>query len=538
MSFENKGALTTTVTISMSPDRRGNFVCDGTADDVQFVAARDYCTALGGGLVHVHALPAGVTHYDISVRLEWDSYVNLEGEGRENTILRLGNDQQTTMFSIDDEEWISIRHLKLDGNKANNAVAAGNTAGLEIEDSSHVIVEDVWAYGCARHGFLTRRTNGLNEDIWFVRCRAEECTDNGWNMAGVSVGGMINCECTKASNVGIAIHTGCRNVYAIDCISWDNTNSDNIGAGGGNWGFSFEGDTKFCGLVGCKSHSNVASVLGSGADAGNMYAVVLGCMFQEPDGLVWGLDKSIISNNLLYMSSGTAIELTVDVTYVQVSNNRIVDSDSLNRGIRAKGDYCSIIDNEFHDMTTGIRLDVGADYNKIQGNRFFGCIPLDDQGSIGTIFSSKTFQFIQGTTFISADGSAKGWEINAEADMAVALGQLPLEVQQVVRLKIWAVALGAPVGGGGQMHLDIVVQAGVDDAAYTTENISLANFDSVTTDYVNNDVVHWSMDSSDDADIGDLVGGMSVECKINGGTAADPDGATNATFRVVEIEYV
>ncbi len=172
--------------------------------------------------------------------------------------------------------------------------------------------------------------------------------------------------------------------------------------------------------------------------------------------------------------------------------------------------------------------------NQLRGN---GTRGFNDAGT-DTKLATLRKQFVQGTTFISADGSAKGWEINAEADFAVALEQLPLEVQQVVRVKIWAVALGAPAGGGGQMHLDIVIQAGADDLAYTTENISLANFDSVTTDYVNTDVVHWSVDSGDDANIDTLVGGMSLECKVNGGTAVAPDGATNATFRVMEIEVV
>jgi len=68
--------------------------------------------------------------------------------------------------------------------------------------------------------------------------------------------------------------------------------------------------------------------------------------------------------------------------------------------------------------------------------------------------------------------------------------------------------------------------------------VALANFDSVTTDYVANDVVHWSCDSGDDADIGSMVGGMSIEFKVIYEGGADPDGATNAVFRTVEVEYV
>ena len=88
------------------------------------------------------------------------------------------------------------------------------------------------------------------------------------------------------------------------------------------------------------------------------------------------------------------------------------------------------------------------------------------------------------------------------------------------------------------MHLEIVMNAGADDLAFNTEPVALANFDSVTIDYVADDVVHWSCDSEDDADIGSMVGGMSMEFKVIYEAGSDPDGATNAVFRAVEVEYV
>jgi len=163
--------------------------------------------------------------------------------------------------------------------------------------------------------------------------------------------------------------------------------------------------------------------------------------------------------------------------------------------------------------------------------------PFSDQGT-DTKLATKIYQFIQGTTFISDSAAAKGWEIDDVDEWAIALGQLPLELQQVVRIKIWAVALGAPIDAGGQMHLDILINAGASNLAYTTETIGLVSFDGEETDYVATDVVHWLIDAGDDADINDLAGGMSVECKVIYRVGDDPDGATNATFRCVEVEYV
>ena len=171
---------------------------------------------------------------------------------------------------------------------------------------------------------------------------------------------------------------------------------------------------------------------------------------------------------------------------------------------------------------------------------------MNDVGT-GTKLATKTFSFIAGgdvdgtalwANYVSATASAKGWEVDDAADWAEALGQLPLELQQIVRFKIWAVALGAPIGGGGQMHLEINMNAGASNLAYTTEPVALANFDGEEADYVATDVVHWVVDSGDDADIGSMVGGMSIEIEVIYEVGAAPDGATNAVFRTVEIEYV
>ena len=175
-----------------------------------------------------------------------------------------------------------------------------------------------------------------------------------------------------------------------------------------------------------------------------------------------------------------------------------------------------------------------------------GTARINDAGT-DTKLATKTFSFIAGgdvegtaiwASLVSATASAKGWSVAGADDWAVALGQLPQELQEIVRTKIWAVALGAPIGTPGQMHLEIIINAGADDLAFNTEAVALANFDGETTDYVATDVVHWVVDSGDDVDIGHMVGGMSIEFKVIYETGDDPDGATNAVFRTVEVEYV
>ena len=52
MSFDNKGGQGgITVSVTMTPDLSGNFICDGVSDHIQILAAIEYVHALGGGTV-------------------------------------------------------------------------------------------------------------------------------------------------------------------------------------------------------------------------------------------------------------------------------------------------------------------------------------------------------------------------------------------------------------------------------------------------------------------------------------------------------
>jgi hypothetical protein len=209
----------------------------------------------------------------------------------------------------------------------------------------------------------------------------------------------------------------------------------------------------------------------------------------------------------------------------------------------------NIIDGN-NQQRYGVNIDAYGNVNtRVLGNRFTNNVTAHIyDGGTNTMLATKVIPFLMGGSvegtvdvnkFISATASAKGWQVNTSAtDWAVALGQLPSELQQIVRIKVWAVALGAPLGAGGQMHVQLIVNAGADNAAFNTESVDLANFDSITTDYVAGDVVYWSASASDDVDIGHMLGGMSIEVKVIYQAGANPDGATNAVFRVVEIEYV
>ena len=91
------------------------------------------------------------------------------------------------------------------------------------------------------------------------------------------------------------------------------------------------------------------------------------------------------------------------------------------------------------------------------------------------------------------------------------------------------------------MHLEAILNAGATNAAYNTaaKSWTLANHDSEEADYVADDVVHWVIE---DGDVGNelsaLAAGDSFEFFAMWEVDADPDGATECLFRVLEVEYV
>lgn len=136
------------------------------------------------------------------------------------------------------------------------------------------------------------------------------------------------------------------------------------------------------------------------------------------------------------------------------------------------------------------------------------------------------------------DGSVaddRGWDIDAGGEYARAYATIPNGAYKVVRIQIHAMSV---VNEADAMRLEIAMNSGYPNEAYNAEAISVADKPSDTTNFAANDIIKWVLTPSDDADIGHLRAGDSLDIKVLHEAAGGDDCETDARFRDVWIEYL
>lgn len=114
-TYTRMGTIVASAVVSREPDRSGNFICDGTADEVEINAAIVYVGTLGGGSV---TLLHGT--YNIAAQIVDGGYNNilLQGVGW-TTILFAVAGLNASPVSITSVSGWTIQNLKVNGNGAN-----------------------------------------------------------------------------------------------------------------------------------------------------------------------------------------------------------------------------------------------------------------------------------------------------------------------------------------------------------------------------------------------------------------------------------
>lgn len=340
VAYENKGSMAPTVTVSRIPNYSGNYVCDGTADDVQIQAAIDYVDELGGGKIFI-----GSGIYEITSRLNFTDKRDLIFEGESigvektklivpiatdrGTILKLADNRDTNIIfanpAVADLYNLSFRNLYLFGNGGNqtsgDALSLTNCKRTTLEN---IRVWDAWDYG-----------------IKLIDCEVS------W---------IYNCEVAES---GAGFNLGSARMVVVGC---EVGNTHAVARGSGFGFFIVTTESEFVGLK-----AGLCEEQGIRVNA-STHSTFLGGITEtnQKDGIaITGSSDGII------------------ILGMKVQNNDQVDGGW--DGIRISASTNCIIENNhiFDDQGTktqsyGIREEGASDYNLIRNNNVRG----NDDGGI------------------------------------------------------------------------------------------------------------------------------------------------------------
>ncbi len=280
-----------TGTIAVWAMKPGDFIAanfTGTGAGIQ--AALDYCAT--GGTVYI-----GAGTIDITASLTLYTGVALRGAGMGATVLRLGTAANTHVILGSGVTDFTIRDLTIDGNKANNTVAA---SGIRLLTCTRARIDRVHAKDCEQDGFYI---SGCT-DVTVNACVSTDNLRNGFS-------------CGDAASVSIRVSfTGCTSSGHADS---------------GDIGFALE-PASYSSVIGCKSVGDFRGItcLGGSAAASNYNTIeanqivgFLGSGINVQPGTS-GAAHNVVANNVLEPNSaaieGIVLTAATDVT---VRGNRI-----------------------------------------------------------------------------------------------------------------------------------------------------------------------------------------------------------------------
>ena len=461
------------------------------------IIIRDFSIDIAPGAGSANTRPDGVRSQDLDtftishLRVIGDRTEASDGQQEYQT----GLCGENTTNGLIEENWVSeqaisgIQFTRSTYNKfINNHVWDCNAYGIDLFDTEETDASNNVIYRTGFHGFLISGIGlTLNDNLIY------NCTQDGMRLTIATNSLIANNHILNCSRYGISTQATLYNASFIG------NKITNVGLNG------FQ--------IGGSQHN----------------------MFKQND---------IISTGRSGINLDT---VTNEASYNEFIGNHIENYDlsaSAYPGISINdGDYNIFRENSIiNGDTYAVRVFSGSSYNRFQQNDYRGYTTLalrDDDGT--TIVDSVYYQFTDAVNGEVSTTGPIGIDIDAATEAALVWGQLPDGLHQIVRIKIWAVSTGIPINAGGQMHLTITFNAGSSDAAYNTasKSWSLSDFDGEVTDYSANDVIYWNIVRGDVSnEIDGLLALDSFGVTVTYNAGADPDGATDAVFRVIEIDYV
>jgi len=217
------------IAASNAPDvikAQADYICDGTADEVQIQAAIDDLPYTGGK-IHL-----SVGDFSISSTITPAYGLVLEGEGCHVTDMTLANGANCDMIAdtssfTRNKLWFTVRDLCMDGNKSNNS--NGNGINLQPSGEGHYWDAEfirVFIHKFAEDGFITNDCHG-----YMISHSPVEFNDGkGIVFDGGSNGVIESCTVLGNNDTNLDVE-GSTSVYIIGNRINTSTSSYNIHAG-------------------------------------------------------------------------------------------------------------------------------------------------------------------------------------------------------------------------------------------------------------------------------------------------------------------
>jgi parallel beta-helix repeat protein len=301
----------------------GDYVCDGTADDVQIQAAIDAANASGGGDVYIKA-----GTFNEATAIVPKSNVHIYGAGIGVTIIKQASGINSDVIAGSSVSNFSINNLGIDGNKANNATGDN---GISLTNCNGIRIKNVSSYNNILKGI--NFTGGYNNKT--IDCDLYDNDSNGVCYASNSgVGGAIyNCEANNCivhacgGSGGITVITPTadyehpQKIKILGNTVYDMANNVNcIDCKGGD-GIQIIGNNTDTG-------ANAIDLGATGIQTTN--AVVLGNICKNGGG--WGIvlenaANCLIEGNRLYDNQVVPTQDWGVYEYAASSNNTILNND-------------------------------------------------------------------------------------------------------------------------------------------------------------------------------------------------------------------
>ncbi|MBA7680266.1 hypothetical protein ES703_88578 [subsurface metagenome] len=468
---------------------RADYVGDGTHDmgDVAGDEA-EINTALG--IANTVILCPGTYWINNPITLATDQ--SLIGGGAGIAIkLRDGKDADIYLITTtaQNQYRILVSRLKVDGNAG--LQTAGNQTGIYLDKAYESRIENCWVGNLRRSG------------ITLDDCDECNVVDNHVTDITGARHGIYLIECTSCAIVGNVVYgvSGSSGICLYDTNCKYNVVSGNV--------CSFNGDN---GIY-------IHDATGHNTITGNTcYVNVVGIYI-----LITSYDT--VAGNTCNDNTGNGITLNGAIGTV-ISGNNCHSNGAHGIGSLGVPSDCNISGNHCHsNVATG--LAILGDGNRAINNRLENNATNFSDGGTNTQLATYVVPLSDGS-----DPQDSGFLIDAADEYAKAWMRLPAEVQQVVRMKVYARSV---VLEADKMRLEFVIEGGADNEAYTTHTGSVANHPSTSGNFAADDIIFWTVT---EAGVLALVGGDSVEVKVLHEEAGNGDCATNAYIRTVEIEYV